>query len=296
MATKPWPPFLPSRELLQTPGEERRQAGGEHFSEAVQWILHTVSHPQLSDLADWACGEEGNLHTSQISHMRNNRLRMLGTKAIDALGRVNQAVWVQKHHPELLKSLGCGRMTPRIQTIVAAYEPLVDPASGEPLGSGEFLELYLGYRRLPITLPRKLSVEEAEALAERLGEWLDLRLQEAGLSFRSASLRLQQAWQGEPAGGKRLVRVLAGLEPYTSRQLMEDWERIAAAVQSALEEPVDPWALVEQVLGGATERGGKKEKQETPARTTGAKAPTAAGASKAPARRTTSARTRVRKA
>lgn len=262
----------------------------------MQWILHAVSHPQLSDLADWACGETGNLHTSQISHMRNNRLRMLGTKAIDALGRVNQAAWVQKHRPELLRSLGCGAITPRIEKILSAYQPLVDPATGEPLGSGDFLELYLGYRRLPISLPRKLSVEEAEALAERLGEWLDLRLQEAGLSFRTASLRLQQAWSGEPGGGKRLVRVLAGLEPYTSRQLMEDWERIAAAVLSALDEPVDPWALVEEVLGGATEKGSKKEKQKTPARSTGAKAPTAARAVKAAASRTTRSRTRAQKA
>jgi hypothetical protein len=90
--------------------------------------------------------------------------------------------------------------------------------------------------------------------------------------------------------------VLAGLEPYTSRQLMEDWERIATAVLSALEEPVDPWALVEQVLGSATKTGSKQAKQKTPARTTGAKAPTAAPAVKAPATRSTGARTRARKA
>ena len=83
--------------MLQLSGAERREAGRLHFGEALLFLLRHVSHPQLSELADWACNEPGNLHTSQISHMRNNKVRMLGTKAVDALGRINQAAWVHRH-------------------------------------------------------------------------------------------------------------------------------------------------------------------------------------------------------
>jgi hypothetical protein len=253
----PWPAFLPEQVLLQISGEERREAGRLHFSEALLFLLRHVSHPQLSELADWACHESGNLHTSQISHMRNNKVRMLGTKAIDALGRINQAGWVARHRPELLPSLGCGTLTPRIRTILEAYRPLIHPLSQEPLGAGELMAIYLGYLRLPIEIPRSLSTEEAEVLAERLGDWLDRAFQAQGLGLREASRRLQQAWSGEAAGGKRLVRVLAGLEDYGARQLAEEWERIATAAQTVLGQPADPWRLADELL--AADKAGPQE-------------------------------------
>lgn len=192
-----WPDFLPERVLLETSGEQRREAGRLHFSEALLFLLRHVSHPQLSELADWACNEPGNLHTSQISHMRNNRVRMLGTKALDALGRINQAAWVHRHRPQLLDSLGTGPLTSRLEGILAAYQPLLDPISQEPLGSGALMAIYLGYLRLPIEIPRSVTPEEAELLCCLIGEWLDGQISQRGLSFREAARRLQEAWEGE---------------------------------------------------------------------------------------------------
>jgi hypothetical protein len=246
-----WPDFLPERVLLETSGEQRREAGRLHFSEALLFLLRHVSHPQLSELADWACNEPGNLHTSQISHMRNNRVRMLGTKALDALGRINQAAWVHRHRPQLLDSLGTGPLTSRLEGILAAYQPLLDPISQEPLGSGALMAIYLGYLRLPIELARSLSPREAELLAGLIGEWLDGALSARGLGFRAAARRLQLAWPGEKAGAERLVRVIGGLEDYSARQLAEDWERIAIAAAAVLEEPKDPWALADELLAAA---------------------------------------------
>jgi len=243
-----WPPFLPDLEVLLAPGETRREAGSLHFSEALQSLLRSVSHPQLSDLADWACNESGNLHISQISHMRNNKVRMLGTKAIDALGRVNQLAWVAHHRGELLARLGTAPLTPRIQMLLRAYQPLLHPLTREPLGAGDFMALYLGYLRLPIELPRSLSLTEAEDISGVLGDWLEAQLTEQGLSFREASKRLQEAWSGEAAGAKRLVRVLAGLEDYGPRQLAEDWEAISLALLTALEQEGEPWGLADQLL------------------------------------------------
>ncbi|MFN9427932.1 MAG: hypothetical protein ACK6CO_13305 [Cyanobacteriota bacterium] len=37
--SKAWPAFLPVQELLLVPGEERREAGSLHFSEALLVLL-----------------------------------------------------------------------------------------------------------------------------------------------------------------------------------------------------------------------------------------------------------------
>ena len=243
-----WPSFLPEASLLQSRGEERRKAGQAHFSEVLMALLHPVSHPQLRELAEWACAEAGTLHTSQISLMRNNKTRMLGTKVIDALGRLNQLAWVAVRHPELLPLAGCAPVTPRIQRLLAAYRPLLDPISQEPLGSGALLEIYLGLRRQPITRPRSLSLSEAGQLAERLGEWLEAELRARDWSFREAARRLQRLWEGEAAGARRLVRVLAGLEEYTAKQVADGWERIARALLNLLERQPDIWALADELL------------------------------------------------
>ncbi|MFM7235394.1 MAG: hypothetical protein ACKOYK_01260 [Cyanobium sp.] len=265
--SKAWPAFLPVQELLLEPGEARREAGSLHFSEALLYLLRFVSHPQLSDLADWACNESGNLHISQISHMRNNKVRMLGTKAIDALGRANQLAWVARHRSDLLPKLGTAALTPRIQMILKAYQPLLHPVTQEPLGAGELMALYLGYLRLPIELPRALSLTEAEQIGGVLGDWLEGELGARGLSFREASKQLQAAWSGEASGGKRLVRVLAGLEEYSPRQLADDWEAIGQAVLTVLERGGDVWGLADGLLGqGASQPAKGVQKGTTPSR------------------------------
>ena len=246
----PWPSFLPDPSLLEAPGGQRREAGRQHFSDALVQVLRHVSHPQLSALADWACNETGNLHTSQISHMRNNKVRMLGTRAVDALGRINQAAWVVKHRPELLPQLGCGELTPAIEAILQRYEPLLHPERQEPLGAGDFMAIYLGYLTLPLSLPLVLTPEQAELLALRIGAWLDQQLSEQGLSFREGCKRLRQAWQGEPASADRLVRVIGGLEEYSPRQLADDWHVIAHAVCTVLELDCEPKDLAEKLLAG----------------------------------------------
>ena len=192
-----WPGCLPPPEQFAIPGPERREAGRLHFTEALIHLLRPISHPQLSELADWACNETGNLHTSQISNLRNNKTRMLGTRSVDALGRLNQAAWILRQRPELMEQLGTAPLTPRITSILEVYDPLLHPQTQLPLGSGEFLSLYLGYIRLPIEAPFVLRPEEKELLAERIGIWLDEQLSAKGLSFREASKRLRLAWSGE---------------------------------------------------------------------------------------------------
>jgi hypothetical protein len=253
-----WPASFPDGSLLQLPGEARREQGRSHFTDALVQLLRHVSHPQLSELADWACNEAGNLHTSQISHLRNSKMRMLGIKCVDALGRINQAAWAYHHQPALMSQLGTAPLTPRLESILKGYAPLLHPSTEQPLGAGEVLAVYLGYLQLPISPPLSLSSRQAEVLAEKLGGWLDQAFSADGISFREAGQRLRSAWCGESFGVERLLRVVAGMEDYSPRQLADDWERIATSVAAALGRSLDPQQLAEELLGEALEPAEKK--------------------------------------
>lgn len=239
MPTEDWPPFLPPEALLRLEGDLRREAGRQHFTAVMGLLLEPISHPLLSELADWACNEPGTLHTSQISLLRNGKTRMLGTKCVDALGRINQAVWVVQQRPELLPRLGTGPLSDRLAAVVARVRPLLHPSSGAPLAAGDFLALYLGTLRLPLPASAALAPEQAQRLAVQLGPWLDQALRERGLSVREAGQRLRAAWTkqdggADPAGVERLLRVMAGFEDCDPAWLAVSWEPVQLSLAAVL--------------------------------------------------------------
>jgi hypothetical protein len=235
MEAQDWPPFLPPEKLLRLAGEERREAGRKHFQAVMELLLEPISHPLLSELADWACNEAGTLHTAQISHLRTGKAVMLGNKCGEALGRVNQAVWVARNRPWLLERIGTAPMNERIEGLVRRYQPLVHPSTGHPLGAGDFLALYLGSLRLPLATEAALSPEQALRMSQRLGPWLDGVLLEQGLSLRMAGERLQALCPGETELVRRLLRVVAGFEDCDPDWLAVAWEELQPALATLLE-------------------------------------------------------------
>jgi len=157
--------------------------------------------------------------------------------------------------------LGTAELTPRIASILEVFDPLLHPQTQLPLGSGEFLNLYLGYIRLPIEPQLVLGQKQKQLLAERIGIWLDQQLSAKGLSYRDAASRMRLAWPGESKGAERLVRVIGGLEDYDARDLEHEWEPITRAAAAVLERSLTPRSLAEEVLGGGLEDrdGGAKE-------------------------------------
>jgi hypothetical protein len=235
-----WPPFLPPERLLHLPGEQRREAGKKHFQAVMELLLEPISHPLLSELADWACNEPGCLHTSQISLLRNGKATMLGNKVAEALGRINQAVWAARQRPELLPRLATAPVDERIQSLLWRYRPLLHPRSGAPLGPGDFLALYMGSLRLPAAEEVRLSPEQAEKLAAQLGPWLDAALLEQGLSTRMAAERL---WELLPADGElvqRLLAVVVGLEPCEPAWLAVVWAQLQPALAELVGREIGP--------------------------------------------------------
>jgi hypothetical protein len=234
MAPEDWPPFLPPEKLLRLDGEQRREAGRKHFQEVMELLLAPISHPLLSELADWACNEPGCLHTSQISHLRNGKATMLGNKCVEALGRVNQAVWVARNRPWLLERLGTAALNERIEALVRRTHPLLHPLSGHPLGPGEFLALYMGSLRLPQAAQASLTAEQAQALAIRLGPWLDQALLERGLSLRKAAENLREQLPADRELLHRLLQVVAGFEDCDPTWLAVVWAELEPALAELL--------------------------------------------------------------
>jgi hypothetical protein len=200
----------------------------------MELLLEPISHPLLSELADWACNEPGCLHTSQISLLRNGKATMLGNKVAEALGRINQAVWAARHRSELLPRLATAPVEERIQSLLWRYRPLLHPRSGAPLGPGDFLALYMGSLRLPAAEGVRLSPEQAEKLAARIGPWLDAALLEKGLSSRMAAENLRGLLPDDVELVQRLMAVVVGLEPCDPGWLAVVW----AELEPALEELV----------------------------------------------------------
>ena len=238
MGPQDWPPFLPPEKLLRLEGERRREEGKKHFQAVMELLLEPLSHPTLSELADWACGEPGTLHTSQLSVLRNGKAAMLGNKCAEALGRVNQAVWVARNRPWLLERLGTAPLNERIEGLVRRYQPLLHPSSGHPLGAGDFLALYMGSLRLPLATDAALGTEQALRLSQRLGPWLEAALLERGLSLRMAGERLHALCPGEGELVQRLLRVVAGFEDCNPDWLAIAWEELQPALETLLEREV----------------------------------------------------------
>ena len=229
-------------------GETRREKGRTHFTESLTFILQGVSHPELALLADWACNEDGNLHTSQISHLRNAKMRMLGVKSLDAIGRINLAAFAYKtDRGGIFRQMGTAITTARVEEILARYEPLLHPVTGQPLDAGDLMNLYLGYLSIALPISHELQVDQATVLAAAIGPWAERMIEDRGLRFREAVSRIRSEWTGDKAGVDRFCGVVAGMSEYSAADLITDWSAITAALGQLIDEELDPAALAEMV-------------------------------------------------
>ncbi len=230
-------------------GDSRREAGRSHFTNLLGFMLSNVSHPEMAALADWACNEAGNLHTSQISHLRNQKMRMLGVKSLDALGRINTSAYAFKTDRKgAFRQLDTATTSPKIEEVLERFEPIVHPDTDKPLDSGDLMMVYLGYLQLPELVPAAAVNDAAiSSAAKNIGPWVESLLEERGLKFRDGLQLLKDKWTGSDSGRDLFCSVVAGMADYKIDQLRNDLDHIAACIAGLLDEDMTSEELVEAI-------------------------------------------------
>ena len=231
-------------------GDQRREEGRTHFTSVLSFMLQNVSHPEMALLADWATNEPGCLHTSQLSHLRNQKMRMLGVKSLDALGRINTSAHVFKtDRSGAFRKLDTATTTPRIEEILERFDPVMNPATGEALDAGGLMMVYLGYLELPELVP-SASVDDVAiaTAAKKIGGWMESLLEERGLKFRDGLALIKAKWTGTDKGRDLFCQVVAGMADYTTEQLRADLDNIAATVTELIDEDITGEEIIEAII------------------------------------------------
>lgn len=230
-------------------GDQRREVGRSHFTAVLGFMLKDVSHPEMALLADWATNEPGCLHTSQLSHLRNQKMRMLGVKSLDSLGRINTSIHALKTDRKgSFRAMDTATTTARIEEIVERFDPVLHPQTGLPLDAGDLMMVYLGYLELPELVPAAAVDDQAMAkAASKIGSWVEEQLSERGLKFRDGLQLIKDKWTGSDAGRDLFCQVVAGMAEYSTEQLRVDLEPIAATISSLIDEDIVAADIVEMV-------------------------------------------------
>lgn len=223
----------------------RREGGRLHFTKLLSYLLREVSHPEMAKLADWAMNEVGCLHTSQLSHIRNAKLRMLGVKSLDSLGLINQAAYFHREgKKEALKALKTATTTPAIEEILSRYVPVTDPEDSErPLNAGDMMLVYLGHLKLDLFSGEAAAVDWAN-LAANFQRWIGDAIDERGLDLRTASGVVKMNWTGSDEMCTKFVLTLSAVDNFSPKELQECWPEISAVVGVILDESITEEDLI----------------------------------------------------
>ena len=237
-------PATLDRSLVLENNEDRRDFGKQHTSAVlVYWLSRNDwSHPNLELLANWALDEEGALHTSQVSHIRNGRMRMLGVKTIDALGAINLATWAYHHDKKLLKELGTAALTSKLEELLLDAEAVIDPRTNEPLTQGGWMELYLGYIKIPGVVGGASITQDFSKAAAQLGTYIEKVIRDSGKDFGSAKSVFAKKLNADKA--TRMIAAAAHLEEFTAEEVTAEIGNICTALEALDGVKRDPEAVV----------------------------------------------------
>jgi len=214
-------------------GGIRRERGKAHMSATmIYWLARNGwSHPNLELLATWALNEPGVLHTSQVSHIRNAKMRMVGLKTLDSFGSINIAIWAYQNSRSAFDKLATGTVTAQIENLIKNAEVLINPATGEPLDQGGWMLLYLGYLRLDDVVGGAQGDEALAVASLGIGRLVSEQIARSGVGFVEARKLFGESFECE-GGAYKLVAVAAGLDHYEPESLRRDIPEICSALRS----------------------------------------------------------------
>lgn len=216
----------------------------------IYWLAqNSWSHPALEALAVWALAEEGVMHTSQISHIRNGKMRMMGVKTLDAFGAINLAVWAFRNDRVLFEKIGTAAVTPRIEDLIREAIFIEDPRSGLPLDQGGWMLLYLGYLSIAGVVGGAKGDQNMERAVSHFPRYASRLIFRSGKDFIEARAIAEKVFRS-PEQASKLIAVAAGLDQYEPEQLSRDAADICKVFTLLDDKPRTPIGLIEDLSAG----------------------------------------------
>ncbi|MFZ9995807.1 hypothetical protein [Vulcanococcus sp.] len=233
--------------------ETRRNRGRIHTSNVqIQWFdRNSWSHPVFADLCDWALDENGSVHPSQISHIRNHKMRMFGLKVLDGFGAVNLATWAYHHDPQLLQVMGCRPLNQTVEEILKRSSAVLNPITGCPLDQGGWMLLFMGYIEIPNVPSGAVDPSDSEFLTamDLLGPYVSAVMQSMGMDVWTAHSKVSGAMDN-PAKAKKLMAVAAGVDRYDAKTLAADLDDICCGLEAIDKRTRSASTLLREILHG----------------------------------------------
>ena len=218
--------------------ELRRDSGKNHISSLMIWWFakNEWSHPIFSELADWAINETGSVHPSQLSHIRQKKMRMMALKVLEGFAQVNLAVYAYQQDKRngtsrsesLLSRLGVRTTTAQIEEYIKDATVIVNPITKEPCWQGDFMGIFLGYIKISGVLVGRTEYDPAtmNVLAGDIGPVFAHRFKTSQRDIWEIR-EIATSVFGEESRANKLVSVATGMAKYDGNELQRDISEIA---------------------------------------------------------------------
>lgn len=217
------------------------------------WVRRCgFTHTMVTALAAWVCGDSTWLQGSQLSHLRNNRMRTPQFKLFEGISGVNEAIatWRLQGKTACLKEWGPLPSQAPAEYALDNATYLWHPEKGEecPLVFHDFCDLFAGRLRLTYVDDSCVSPGQSKVISDRIGEELDRWLAERG-GMRAGMQELLEMYPvRDHSRISKLQQVILGADSYTSAELDEELFALTELFGQMWGEPLDSKALYTKLI------------------------------------------------
>lgn len=234
---------------------DRHLQGREHTAAVINWWLgrNGFSHLQAQQLAAWVFGDETWLQTSQLSHLRNGRMRAPQLKLFEGIAGMNAAIagWRQDGQKACVRRWGpAPKAMPDAVAMDAATFLWFPGEEDRPLIFHDFADLFVGYLQLPYVDGSSISPGQSRMISERVGEELDRWMHAQG-GIRVGLSALIRAYPVDDASRvAKLQQVIFGSDTYSAEELEEEAMALSQLFTELWKRPVCPHKLYGELAAG----------------------------------------------
>lgn len=233
---------------------ERHLEGREHTAVVLNWWIRRCgfTHTMVTALAAWVCGDHTWLQGSQLSHLRNSRMRTPQFKLFEGISAVNEAVatWRLQGKEACLKEWGPLPAQAPAEFLMdeATYLWHPDQGEGSPLIFHDFCDLFAGRLRLNYVDQSAISPGQSKHISDQIGEELDRWLAGRGGIRAGMSELLSFYPVKDSARIAKLQKVIVGADSFTAAELDDELFALTELFSEVWGQPIDSKAFTARLL------------------------------------------------